>query len=58
MTDVVKQLKLDAAARKAPYGQIVDFAEVDRSASSSPGTAPPPASALPNGDAIPRPARA
>ncbi|MFG6080594.1 phosphoserine transaminase [Paracoccus litorisediminis] len=29
VTDVVKQLKLDATTRKAPYGQIVDFAEVD-----------------------------
>ncbi len=29
MTDAVKQLKLDAVVRKAPYGQIVDFAEVD-----------------------------
>jgi len=29
VTDVVKQLKLDAVTRKAPYGEIVDFAEVD-----------------------------
>ncbi len=29
VTDVVKQLKLDAVVRKAPYGEIVDFAEVD-----------------------------
>jgi len=29
VTDVVKQLKLDAKVRKAPYGQIVDLAEVD-----------------------------
>jgi phosphoserine aminotransferase len=29
VTDVVKQLKLDAKVRIAPYGQIVDFAEVD-----------------------------
>ena len=29
VTDAVKQLKLDAVVRKAPYGQIVDFAEVD-----------------------------
>ena len=29
VTDVVKQLKLDATVRKAPYGQIVDFADVD-----------------------------
>ncbi len=29
VTDVVKQLKIDAEVRKAPYGQIVDFAQVD-----------------------------
>jgi phosphoserine aminotransferase len=29
VTDVVKQLKLDATVRKVPYGQIVDFAQVD-----------------------------
>ncbi len=29
VTDVVKQLKLEATTRKAPYGEIVDFAEVD-----------------------------
>ncbi|WP_209426371.1 phosphoserine transaminase [Pararhodobacter sp. SW119] len=29
VTDAVKQLKLDAIVRKAPYGQIVDLAEVD-----------------------------
>ncbi|MCC0077729.1 MAG: phosphoserine transaminase [Rhodobacter sp.] len=29
VTDVVKQLKLNATVRKAPYGQIVDFAEVN-----------------------------
>jgi phosphoserine aminotransferase len=29
VTDVVKQLKLDATVRKAPYGAIVDFATVD-----------------------------
>ena len=29
VTDVIKQLKLDASVRKAPYGQIVDLAEVD-----------------------------
>ena len=29
VTDVVKQLKLDATVRKAPYGRIVDLAEVD-----------------------------
>ena len=29
VTDVVKQLKLDAVVRKAGYGEIVDFATVD-----------------------------
>jgi phosphoserine aminotransferase len=29
VTDAVKQLKLDATVRKAPYGEIVDLAEVD-----------------------------
>ena len=29
VTDAVKQLKLDAVIREAPYGQIVDFAQVD-----------------------------
>ncbi len=29
VTDVVKQLKLDANVQKAPYGEIVDFATVD-----------------------------
>ncbi|MCB6177715.1 phosphoserine transaminase [Rhodobacter sp. Har01] len=29
VTDVVKQLKLDATVRKAPYGQIVDLTTVD-----------------------------
>jgi phosphoserine aminotransferase len=29
VTDAVKQLKLDATVRKAPYGEIVDFAQVD-----------------------------
>ncbi|MBP6735815.1 MAG: phosphoserine transaminase [Rhodobacteraceae bacterium] len=29
VTDVVKQLKLDAVVRKAPYGRIVDLATVD-----------------------------
>jgi phosphoserine aminotransferase len=29
VTDAVKQLKLDATVRKADYGHIVDFAEVD-----------------------------
>ena len=29
VTDAVKQLKLDATVKKAPYGRIVDLAEVD-----------------------------
>jgi phosphoserine aminotransferase len=29
VTDVVKQLKLDAVVREAPYGEIVDFNLVD-----------------------------
>ena len=29
VTDVVKQLKLDATVRVAPYGEIVDFTQVD-----------------------------
>jgi len=29
VTDVVKQLKLDATVKKAPYGEIVDLATVD-----------------------------
>ncbi len=29
VTDAVKQLKLDATVRKAPYGRIVDLAQVD-----------------------------
>lgn len=29
VTDVVKQLKLDASVKKAPYGEIIDFATVD-----------------------------
>jgi len=29
VTDVVKQLKIDAVVKTAPYGQIVDFATVD-----------------------------
>jgi phosphoserine aminotransferase len=29
VTDAVKQLKLDAIVRRAPYGRIVDFADVD-----------------------------
>jgi phosphoserine aminotransferase len=29
VTDAVRELKLDAIVRRAPYGRIVDFAEVD-----------------------------
>ena len=29
VTDAIRQLRLDAVVRKAPYGGIVDFAEVD-----------------------------
>ncbi|MEY4697906.1 MAG: hypothetical protein RIT14_2334 [Pseudomonadota bacterium] len=29
VTDVIKQLKLEATVRRADYGQIVDFAEID-----------------------------
>jgi phosphoserine aminotransferase len=29
VTDAVKQLKLDATIRKAPYGEVVDFTQVD-----------------------------
>ncbi|MBK1634989.1 phosphoserine transaminase [Rhodovulum adriaticum] len=29
VSDVVKQLKLDATVREAPYGEIVDFVQVD-----------------------------
>ena len=32
VTDVVKQLKLDATVKKAPYGQIVDLTTVDYNA--------------------------
>ncbi|MDQ2066481.1 phosphoserine transaminase [Xinfangfangia sp. CPCC 101601] len=54
VTDVVKQLKLDAVVRKAPYGQIVDFAEVDFDKDvvfTWNGTTS--GCRLPNGDAIP-----
>jgi phosphoserine aminotransferase len=54
VTDVVKQLKLDATVRKAPYGQIVDFAEVDFDKDvvfTWNGTTS--GVRLPNGDAIP-----
>ncbi|MGB3314377.1 MAG: phosphoserine transaminase [Albidovulum sp.] len=54
VTDVVKQLKLDAVVKKAPYGEIVDFGTVDfdRDAvftwnGTTSGVR------LPNGDAIP-----
>lgn len=54
VTDVVKQLKLDAVVRKAPYGEIVDFAEVDFDKDvvfNWNGTTS--GVRLPNGDAIP-----
>ncbi len=54
VTDVVKQLKLDAVVRKAPYGQIVDFAAVDFDKDvvfTWNGTTS--GVRLPNGDAIP-----
>jgi phosphoserine aminotransferase len=54
VTDAVKQLKLDAKVRIAPYGQIVDFAEVDFDKDvvfTWNGTTS--GVRLPNGDAIP-----
>ena len=54
VTDVVKQLKLDAAVRKAPYGEIVDFGQVDFAKDvvfTWNGTTS--GVRLPNGDAIP-----
>ena len=54
VTDVVKQLKLDAVVRKAPYGEIVDFAAVDFDKDvvfTWNGTTS--GVRLPNGDAIP-----
>ena len=54
VTDVVKQLKLDATVKKAPYGQIVDFTTVDFDADvvfTWNGTTS--GVRLPNGDAIP-----
>ncbi|MDZ7907859.1 MAG: phosphoserine transaminase [Gemmobacter sp.] len=54
VTDVVKQLKLDAAVKKAPYGEIVDFATVDFDRDvvfTWNGTTS--GCRLPNGDAIP-----
>lgn len=54
VTDVVKQLKLDATVRKAPYGQIVDFTQVDFNKDvvfTWNGTTS--GVRLPNGDAIP-----
>ena len=54
VTDVVKQLKLDAVVRKAPYGQIVDFTEVNFDKDvvfTWNGTTS--GARLPNGDAIP-----
>jgi phosphoserine aminotransferase len=54
VTDVVKQLKLDAKVKIAPYGQIVDFATVDFDGDvvfTWNGTTS--GCRLPNGDAIP-----
>jgi phosphoserine aminotransferase len=54
VTDVVKQLKLDAKVRIAPYGQIVNFADVDFDKDvvfTWNGTTS--GVRLPNGDAIP-----
>ncbi|MDO5606501.1 MAG: phosphoserine transaminase [Paracoccus sp. (in: a-proteobacteria)] len=54
VTDVVKQLRLDATVRKADYGHIVDFAEVDFDKDvvfTWNGTTS--GVRLPNGDAIP-----
>jgi len=54
VTDVVKQLKLDATVRKAPYGEIVDFTAVDFDKDvvfTWNGTTS--GVRLPNGDAIP-----
>ena len=54
VADVVKQLKLDAKVRIAPYGQIVDFREVDFDKDvvfTWNGTTS--GVRLPNGDAIP-----
>ncbi|RNF34982.1 phosphoserine transaminase [Paracoccus methylarcula] len=54
VTDAVKQLKLDAAVRKADYGKIVDFTQVDFSRDvvfTWNGTTS--GVRVPNGDAIP-----
>jgi phosphoserine aminotransferase len=54
VTDAVKQLKLDAKVKVAPYGQIVDFATVDFDSDVAftwNGTTS--GCRLPNGDAIP-----
>ena len=46
VTDVVKQLKIDATVHTADYGEIVDMAAVNLTTTCvSPGTAPPPACA-------------
>lgn len=54
VTDVVKQLKIDAEVKKADYGDIVDFADIDFNTDvvfTWNGTTS--GVCLPNGDAIP-----
>jgi phosphoserine aminotransferase len=54
VTDVVKQLKLDAEVKKAPYGEVVDLTTVDFNKDvvfTWNGTTS--GARLPNGDAIP-----
>jgi phosphoserine aminotransferase len=48
VTDTVKQLKLKAEVRKAPYGELPKLETAKNTTiPSSPGTAPPPACACP-----------
>ena len=54
VTDAVKQLKLDAIVRTAPYGQIVDLASVDFDTDVVfTWTGTTSGGRVPNGDAIP-----
>ena len=54
VTDVVKQLKLDATVKKAPYGEIVDFATVDFNKDVVfTGNGTTSGARVPNGDLIP-----